>query len=820
MGINLIESIRGEQIFEYKFPEFLNENNKIGGYKADDFEVLQVLGNGTFGNVLKVKSKKNLEIYAMKKVDTFLLRGTDEEKYYRNEQIILSKLQSPLVCRCYSIFNDERYMYYVMEFMNNGDLKSYFFANKFLESRIPEEKLWDLYFKCISSLLYIHNQGIIHRDIKLDNIFLDDNFNIKIGDFNVSAAINRDKAKNFTIDDNEITQMLCNYSNAGTPGYMAPEFRVDINHRYYDQKIDVYSMGISFFILAYGVFPSGSKKDDYFSKNLYSEELNHIIGKMINEDPTERYTSDEAYKTIKNNYMKKYVKNSSVKSALNCFYSFKNFRDFFINNDNKNILHKNKESNNNYLNDNKVQMGNSVFETIKSLGGNNEFQINSILFDLRKNMENYGLNTKYNEEIQIGKFIFYFLKILNNIFNEVVIDEKNKKLIDDEIDDDLGYLSSSFTFNIGEEEKIFNKVLEVYNKRILSLISRNFINIIKTKRKCMYCNKVGNSFTMINYIPFNVNILTRNNKANNLNIKDGFKYLLNDEKSFNEQKGIRCKDCSKIQVHKESKSFYHTAKNLIIILNRGENCENKTFIDFDEELILNTEVERYQQIQYQLIGIIEENEDGNYISFTRNENNLWSYNGDKNNVMKFQNAKCLGLGTVVALFYYCNKNELILEFNSSKSSSSSCIQEFKNLSLSDNPKVNNSIFNNNKNNNNNSINNNNQNMINCFPSNFPNNVNNLNNMNNGANINGMNNNYNYNYAQNNIDQYNHYPFQNNGIFYNNYGPINNNNNILVNNFPIQNILNNNYNFNNNIQMRNYQTSNSANFNNNNIFNHM
>ena len=813
MGINLIESIRGEQIFEYKFPEFLNENNEIGT-TADDFEVLQVLGNGAFGNVLKVKSKKNLEIYAMKKVDKYLLSGQDEEKYYKNEQIILRKLESPLVCRCYSIFEDERYLYYVMEFMNNGDLKSYFFANKYLESKIPEENLWDLYFKCISGLLYIHNQGIIHRDIKLDNIFLDDNFNIKIGDFNVSAAINREKAKNFTIDDNQITQMLCNYSNAGTRGYMAPEFKVDINHRYYDQKIDVYSMGISFFILAYGEFPLGSKKDDYFSKNLYSEELNHIIDKMIKEDPTNRYTSDEAYKTIKNIYMQKYVKNSSVKSALNCFYSFKNFRDFFINNDNKNILHKNKESNNNYLNDNKVQMGYSVFESIKSLGGENEYQINSILFDLRKNMENYGLNTKYNEEIQIGKFIFYFLKILNNIFNEVVIDEKNKQLIN-EIDKDLAFLSSSYTFNTGEEERIFNKVIEVYNKRILSLISRNFINIIKTKRKCMFCSKEGNSFTMLNYIPFNVNILTRNNNANNLNIKDGFKYLLNDEKSFNEQKGIRCKNCSKIQVHKESKSFYHTAKNLIIILNRGENCENKTVIDFDEELILNTEVERYQQIQYQLIGIIEENEDGNYISFTRNENNLWSYNGDKNNVTNFQVVKSLGLETVVALFYYCNKNELILEFNSSKSSSSSCFQEFKNLSLSDNPNVNNSIYNNNINNN--SINNNNQTMIRSFPANIPNNVNNLNNMNNRVNINGMNNNYNYNYTGNNINQY---PFQNNGIFYYNYGVVNNNYNNQINNYSIQNNLNNNYNFNNNVQMGNYQTSNSASFNINNNFNHM
>ena len=179
MGINLIESIRGEQIFEYKFPDFLDDNNKIGN-SADDFEVLQVLGSGAFGNVLKVKSKKNLEIYAMKKVNKHKLKGTENEKYYLNEKIILPKLQSPLVCRCLTIFEDQDYIYYIMEFMNNGDLKSYLIANKYLESQIPEERLWDLYFKCISGLLYVHKQGIIHRDIKLDNLFLDDNFNIKI----------------------------------------------------------------------------------------------------------------------------------------------------------------------------------------------------------------------------------------------------------------------------------------------------------------------------------------------------------------------------------------------------------------------------------------------------------------------------------------------------------------------------------------------------------------------------------------------------------------------------------------------------------------
>ena len=168
----------------------------------------------------------------------------------------------------------------------------------------------------------------------------------------------------------------------------------------------------------------------------------------------------------------------------------------------------------------------------------------------------------------------------------------------------------------------------------------------------MFCNNEINSFSMLNYIPFNVNILTKNRNAN-LHIKDGFEYLLNDEKSFNEQKGIECKVCGKKTVYKESKSFYHTSNNLIIVLNRGENNENKEFIDFDDMLVLKKKVERYSEIHYQLVGIIEEDNDGNYMSFTRNEFNLWSFNGYKKNVLKFEDIK--RIGTLVAFFYIAIK---------------------------------------------------------------------------------------------------------------------------------------------------------------------
>ena len=195
----MIEQKNGEQIFEYKFPEFIADNNEITT-NSMDYEVLQVLGSGAFSCVLKVKSKINKQIYAMKKVDMdkILNKMGVNRKYFENEIHFLQNLRSNFVCKCYTIFQEDNFLFFIMEFMNNGDLQTFYKANKALQKQIPEDKMWDIFFKSISGLKYIHEKGLIHRDIKLENLFLDDNFNIKIGDFNVSATQDIKSAANFS----------------------------------------------------------------------------------------------------------------------------------------------------------------------------------------------------------------------------------------------------------------------------------------------------------------------------------------------------------------------------------------------------------------------------------------------------------------------------------------------------------------------------------------------------------------------------------------------------------------------------------------------
>ena len=665
----MIEQKNGEQIFEYKFPNFITDNNEITD-NSNDYEILQVLGSGAFSCVLKVQSKINKQIYAMKKVDMDKIMnkmGVDR-KYFENEIHFLQNLRSPYVCKCYAIFTENKYLYFIMEFMNNGDLNTFYKANKALQKQIPEEKLWEIFYKTISGLKNIHEKGLIHRDIKLENLFLDDDFNIKIGDFNVSATIDRKSALNFSDGQNDLEKMISGLTIVGTPGYMAPEVErnnyMDCN---YGPKADIFSMGVSYFELCYGCKPfERDNKNKYFNQNIYSYELNKIVDQMIEKDDKRRPTSDDAYFYIRKNFINKCVKNSSVDAVIHCFNCFPNFRSFFIDNRNKYLIIQNineKENENDddsYKVNHKVEIGNNIFNVIQSLNTNNKEQIDDYLYELRNSMTNAGLNSKDNEEIDPGTFISFFLKILNSVLNEIIQVDENS------FSKDLRILSSTYKFNKYDEEMNFNLYINEYNKRLLSLITRNFVNIIEIKKECKNpgCNSVGYSFSMLNFIPFNVNILENKcQKKDNLHLKDGFNCLLNDNITLSKDKGTKYNKCNNFTIHQESKKFYHTSKNLIIIFDRGEDFSNKTFINFDEQLILSqAEVERYKEVRYNLVSIlikIEEREE--FICFMKSENGNWYSNINNKNTLSLDEVKKSGV--ILALFYYSEDNNLILQSN-------------------------------------------------------------------------------------------------------------------------------------------------------------
>ena len=280
--------------------------NEIGN-KLSDFEILQVLGQGAFGFVAKVRSKKNLKIYAMKKVDLSKI-DEDKKKYYEYETIFLKRLNHPNICRLFSSFREKSNIYMIMEYMDNGDLFLFLNAHIKLKKYIPEEKLWNIFEQCLQGLVYINSEGIIHRDIKPANILYGSKGECKITDFNVSSVIDKEKAENFTNDKEIIDEIVNNLTEVGTPAFKAPEVKISE----YDDKADVYSLGVTFCVLAYQKIsiPNDEPK-------LYSKEMYDII-KLMLLPQDQRPTSKELYRYFIRLYVDKYLHMTGLISCINC----------------------------------------------------------------------------------------------------------------------------------------------------------------------------------------------------------------------------------------------------------------------------------------------------------------------------------------------------------------------------------------------------------------------------------------------------------------------------------------------------------------------
>lgn len=227
--------------------------------KADikDFEKLKLLGDGSSCKVYLVKHHRTQFSYAMKIIKKTTMRHINLQTI--TEQQILMEMIHPFISTLFFSFQTELCAYIVMQYSMNTDL---FNIMQVLPLRCMKEEHVLFYASCVlSGLEYLHLNGIIHRDLKLENILVNESGHIALSDFDLSIhAKNTVVKKVFTMPYSRTNGIVYEptiimYGVSGTPEYMAPEV---VNDKPYTCVIDWWTFGILIYEMAYGVTPFGN----------------------------------------------------------------------------------------------------------------------------------------------------------------------------------------------------------------------------------------------------------------------------------------------------------------------------------------------------------------------------------------------------------------------------------------------------------------------------------------------------------------------------------------------------------------------------------
>ncbi|OMJ84731.1 hypothetical protein SteCoe_14122 [Stentor coeruleus] len=207
----------------------------------DNYRIGKVLGSGTFGIVRQATHKKTSQEYAVKIFPKSALYKEMLSESLKNEIEILKNLDHPNIIKIFDDFEDQKHFYFIMEKCQGGDLNSLIPKKNFFTEVFIVKILKQL----LSALSYLHDNNIVHRDIKLENIlFLKDKDyeKIKIIDFGVAQYYQDNKFMTVSV---------------GTLLYTAPE----VLEQRYNEKCDLWSCGVVAYVLICGVLPFLGKND-------------------------------------------------------------------------------------------------------------------------------------------------------------------------------------------------------------------------------------------------------------------------------------------------------------------------------------------------------------------------------------------------------------------------------------------------------------------------------------------------------------------------------------------------------------------------------
>ncbi|KAL1363884.1 uncharacterized protein [Arachis hypogaea] len=188
--INLLKDL------ERKETEYIRlKRNKIC---VDDFDLLTIIGRGAFGEVRLCREKKSGHIYAMKKLKKSEMLRRGQVEHVRAERNVLAEVASECIVKLYYSFQDDEYLYLIMEYLPGGDIMTLL-----MREEILTETMARFYIaQTVLAIESIHKHNYIHRDIKPDNLLLDKNGHMKLSDFGLCKPL--DCSNLSSINENEV----------------------------------------------------------------------------------------------------------------------------------------------------------------------------------------------------------------------------------------------------------------------------------------------------------------------------------------------------------------------------------------------------------------------------------------------------------------------------------------------------------------------------------------------------------------------------------------------------------------------------------------
>ncbi|VAH82363.1 unnamed protein product [Triticum turgidum subsp. durum] len=255
-------------------------------FTAGDFELGKIYGVGSYSKVVRARKKDTGNVYALKIMDKKFITKENKISYVKMERIVLDQLDHPGVIRLFFTFQDTYSLYMALESCEGGEL----FDQIVQKGRLSEDEARFYAAEIVDILEYLHSVGLIHRDVKPENLLLTSDGHIKIADF---GSVKPTVDTPIKVLPNSTNERACTF--VGTAAYVPPEV---LNSAPATFGNDLWALGCTLFQMLSGSSPFKDASEwlifqriiarDLRFPEFFSDEARDLIDKLLDVDPTKR----------------------------------------------------------------------------------------------------------------------------------------------------------------------------------------------------------------------------------------------------------------------------------------------------------------------------------------------------------------------------------------------------------------------------------------------------------------------------------------------------------------------------------------------------